>query len=269
MSINNLIGTVLVTSSMVCMSAQAAVVSTNAGFSVIEDFEAFDGLVSKGPQLLTAGAVVTSDVFSTIGAFAVDLVDNGTWGAGNNFAGIGDLSAIPTTNEGFVGSMTFDLGVARNGVGADFSIYNDGVVAGEITIEALGVGGVVLETTIFAVDFNDAFASNAALFRGFARSTADIVALRVSGDGFVVDNLSAVPVPAALPMLLGGVAVIGAWMRRGQRRTASCARAMGRRGLFCDRWRIGAGNRDRRHVAVSGLRRPARDPAVRVVCAWR
>lgn len=214
MSIKNFIGTVLVTGSMVCMSAHAAVVSTNAGFSVIEDFEAFDGLITKGPQLLTAGTVVTSDVFSTIGAFAVDLVDNGTWGAGNNFAGIGDLSAIPTTNEGFVGSMTFDLGFARKGVGADFSIYNDGEVSGEITIEALGVGGIVLESSIFALDFNDAFASNAALFRGFAHSTADIVALRVSGDGFVVDNLSAVPVPAALPMMLGGIAVIGARMRR-------------------------------------------------------
>lgn len=214
MNIINLIGAALLTGSMVSVSAQAAVVNTQTGFSVIEDFEAFDGLVTKGPQLLTAGAVVTSEVFSTIGAFAVDLLDNGTWGAGNNFAGIGDLSSIPTTNEGFVGSMTFSLGVARSGVGADFSIYNDGLVAGEITIEALGIGGIILETSTFAVDFNDPFGSNVALFRGFTRDTADILALRVSGDGFVVDNLSAVPVPAALPMLLGGIAVIGARMRR-------------------------------------------------------
>ncbi len=214
MNIKHLIGTALLASSMVTVSAQAAVVTSNLGFSVIEDFESFDGVVTKGPLGLTAGAMVTADVFSTIGAFGVDLINNGTWGAGNNFAGIGDLSSLPTTFEGLVGSMTFDFGVARNGVGADFSIYNDGLVAGEITIEALGAGDVILETEIFAVDFNDQFGTNLALFRGFVRHSADIVALRISGDGFVVDNLSAVPVPAALPLMLGGLAALGARRRR-------------------------------------------------------
>ena len=214
MNIKNLIGTGLLASSMITVSTQAAVVTSNAGFSVIEDFEGFDGLVVKGPLALNAGAVLTSTVFSTIGAFGVDLINNGTWGAGNNFAGIGDLSSIPFTDEGFVGSMTFDLGVARRGVGADFSIYHDGLVSAEITIEALGVGAVVLETATFAVDFSDPFGTNTALFRGFVHNTADIVALRVSGDGFVVDNLSAVPVPAALPLMLGGLAVLGAQRRR-------------------------------------------------------
>ena len=214
MNIKNLIGTALLASSMVTVSAQAAVVASNAGFGIIDDFEGFDGLVTKGPLALNAGAVVTSDVFSTIGAGAVDLVDNGTWGAGNHFAGIGDLSLLPTTTEGYLGTMTFDLGVARNGVGADFSIYHDGLVSGLITIEALGAGAVALETLTFAVDFNDPFGTNAAVFRGFVRNTADIVALRVSGDGFVVDNLSAVPVPAALPLMLGGLAALGARRRR-------------------------------------------------------
>ena len=219
MNIQNLIGTGLLASSMITVSTQAhavqaAVVTSNAGFSVIEDFEGFDGLVVKAPLALNAGAVVTSTVFSTIGAFGVDLVDNGTWGAGNKFAGIGDLSSTPTTFEGFVGSMTFDFGVARNGVGADFSIFNDGSVSGLITIEALGAGAVTLETETFAVDFNDPFGTNAALFRGFVRNSADIVALRVSGDGFVVDNLSAVPVPAALPLMLGGLAALGVRLRR-------------------------------------------------------
>ncbi len=199
---------------MITVSAQAAVVTTNAGFGVFEDFEGFDGLVTKGPQALNAGAVVTSTIFSTIGAFGVDLVNNGTWGAANNFAGIGDLSSIPLTDEGFVGSMTFDLDVARSGVGADFSIYHDGLESAVITIEALGVGAEVLETATFAVDFNDPLGTNTALFRGFVHNTADIVALRVSGNGFVVDNLSAVPVPAALPLMLGGLAALGAHRRR-------------------------------------------------------
>ena len=64
------------------------------------------------------------------------------------------------------------------------------------------------------MDFNDPFGTNAAVFRGFVRNTADIVALRVSGDGFVGDNLSAVPVPAALPLMLGGLAALGARRRR-------------------------------------------------------
>lgn len=214
MNIKNLIGTGLLASSMITVSTQAAVVTSNAGFSVIEDFEGFDGLVVKAPLALNAGAVVTSTVFSTIGAFGVDLMDNGTWGAGNNFAGIGDLSSIPTTFEGFVGSITFDFGVALSGVGADFSIYNDGLVSGGMTIEALGAGAAILETETFVVDFNNFEFSNAAVFRGFVRNTADIFALRVSGDGFVVDNLSAVPVPAALPLMLGGLAALGARLRR-------------------------------------------------------
>lgn len=214
MNIKNLIGTALLAGSVVALSAQAAVVTNNSGFGLVEDFEGFDGLVTKGPQALSGGAMVTSTVFSTIGAFAADLSNNGTWGAGNNFAGIGDLSSIPSTNEGFVGSITFDLGVARNSVGADFSIFKDGSVTGEITIEALGAGNTVLESLAFSIDLGDPLLLNQAVFRGFLRGSADIVALRISGDGFVVDNLSAVPVPAALPLLLGGLAVMGARLRR-------------------------------------------------------
>ena len=65
MNIKNLIGTALLASGMVTVSAQAAVVTSNAGFDLIDDFEGFDGLVTKGPQALNAGAVVTSTVFST------------------------------------------------------------------------------------------------------------------------------------------------------------------------------------------------------------
>jgi len=199
--------------SVLSIGAQAAVVTANAGFGVLENFDAFDGLVTKGPEALAGGASVSSDVFSTIGAFAVDLVDNGTWGAGNKFAGIGDLSIVPTTAEGFVGSMTFTLTNAVSGIGALFSIYNDGAVSGEITLEALGAGNAVLESTTFVVDFNDALLENVGEFRGFVRDSADIFALRVSGDGFVVDNLSAVPVPAALPLMLGGLGLLGARLR--------------------------------------------------------
>ena len=153
----------------------------------------------------------------------------GTWGAGNHFAGIGDLSSFPTTTEGYLGTMVFDLGVARGGVGANFSIFNDGAVSGQILLEAIGTEDVVLESLVFTVDFDNFSLTNAALFRGFVRNTADIVALRVSGDGFVVDNLSAVPVPAALPLMLAGlrrwapvgVAVTGWVARPGETRPSA------------------------------------------------
>lgn len=217
MKFNNLVATTLLAGfAALSLNAQASVVTSNAGFTVVEDFESFDGLVTKGPQALSNGLVVKSTVYSTIGAFGVDLVNNGTWGAGNKFAGIGDLSSIPSTSEGFVGKMTFDLGSKHTGVGALFSIYNDDTTSGEITIEALDAYKNVLETTTFVVDLNDPFLNNAGLFYGFTSTSADIVALQVSGDGFVVDNISVqpVPVPGALVFMLSGL--IGLFARRRQ-----------------------------------------------------
>ncbi len=213
MKTKQLVLTALMAAGLFTASAQAAVVTSNVGFTVIEDFEGFDSLVTHGTAL-SNGAYVTSDVYSTIGADDVDLIDNGVWGAGNRFAGIGDLSYIPTTSEGFLGSMTFDLGASYSGAGALFSIYNDGAVSGQITIDALGAGSTVLQTYSFVVDLNDPLQYNTGLFYGFTSTSADIVALRVTGDGFVVDNLSVVPVPAALPLLLSGLGMLGAMARR-------------------------------------------------------
>lgn len=213
---NILLTTIAATAlSVAAFNATATVVTSDTGFSVIEDFQGFDGLVTKGPVALGGGASASSGVFSTLGASAVDLVDNGTWGAGNKFAGIGDLSFLPSTNEGYIGSMTFDLGYAYNGVGAYFSVYNDGAPA-NITIEALDAGNSVLESNIFTVDLGDPFATNAGLFVGFSRTTADVIRLRVSGDGFVVDDLSVqpVPVPPAFALLLSGMLAFFGFAKR-------------------------------------------------------
>lgn len=199
------------------VNAQAGVVDSNAGFTVLEDFENFDGLVEKGPIGIAGSGVFQSSVYSTLGANAVNLVDNGTWGAGNKFAGIGDLSYQPSTNEGFVGSMTFTLGSAPAfGIGAKFSIYNDGAPT-NITIEALGLGNSVLESYEFTVDLDNLDAINEGVFAGFNRTTADIIGLRISGDGFVVDDLSVRPVPvppAFAPMLSGVLGLFGFAKRR-------------------------------------------------------
>ncbi len=206
-TVNILLCALLASAAFTSVSAQAAVVNSNVGFTVLEDFEGFDGLVEKGPTGIAGGGVFSSDVYSTLGAYAVDLVDNGTWGAGNKFAGIGDLSFTPSTDEGFVGSMTFTLGSAPTfGVGAKFSVYNNGAPV-DIIIEALGAGNNILETLTFSIDLDDPFANNAGPFVGFSRTSADIIGLRISGDGFVVDNLSvqAVPVPSAFALMLSGM----------------------------------------------------------------
>lgn len=72
--------------------AYAALYTVATGFGPVdEDFESFDGLVvpSPWPVLIAGGEViVASDIDMTLGAFAVALNENGTWGAGNDFAGL-------------------------------------------------------------------------------------------------------------------------------------------------------------------------------------
>ncbi len=197
-------------------SAQAAVVSVDTFNNIVENFQSFNGLVTQGPQALSNGLSVTSTINSTIGAFQVDLADNGNWGAGNRFAGIGDLSFGSTATD-FNGSMTFNLGGAHFGGGATFSIYQptDGARA-RITLDALDIFGAVLESTSFSFNSGDPFASNVGTFRGFQRNAGDLYGLRVSGDGFVLDNVSVapVPLPAGLPLLLSGLAGVFGMLRR-------------------------------------------------------
>ena len=200
------------------LPAHAAFVADASGFTVVEDFESFDGLVTQGPAALGGGIEVVSSIQSTLGAFAVDLGDNGTWGAGNNFAGIGDLSFSPSSFE-YDGSMTFSWNEGRTGVGALFSIYQVPGGTEELLLEALSSTGAVLESSSVLFNLGDPSLHGAASFFGFLRSTNDVYGLRVSGDGFVLDDVSVapVPLPAALPLLLGGIALVGAAGRRRRR----------------------------------------------------
>jgi hypothetical protein len=198
-------------------AAQAALFTGSALFGPVdEDFELFDNLVTAGPVALGGGITLVSDIESTLGATAVDLLDNGTWGAGKHFAGIGDTSPFGFSPS-YDGSMTFSFSNAF-AAGAYLSIYQDlsDGDAVEILIEALGTGDAVLESYSVAVNFGDPFASNAGLFYGIQRQTGDILGLRISGDGFVLDDLrvAAVPVPAALPLMFGALGLLAACRRR-------------------------------------------------------
>lgn len=198
--------------------AEAALYTDSVVFGgVDEDFESFDGLVvpTPWPVLIAGGsAAVSADGDMTLGAFAVDLFDNGTWGAGNHFAGIGDLVNGGTDYDG---SMYFSFAPAY-GAGTTFSIWQEAGGSAAITIEAYGSGFVLLESYAFVIDFADPFLNNAGLFYGIGSTSADIVGLRVLGDGFVLDDLriasAPVPVPAALPLFLAGAGLLGAAGRR-------------------------------------------------------
>ncbi len=198
--------------------ADAALYTDEIGFGpVVEDFEGFDGLVAAAPWpvLLGGGSIAaSSDIGMTIGAFGVELAENGTWGAGNRFAGIGDL--VNGTGA-YHGGMYLAFAPSF-GVGALFSIYQDVAGTAAITLEAYDAAFELLESHSFVIDFTDPLLTNAGVFYGISRSEGDIAALRISGDGFVLDNLrvaaSPVPVPGALPLLLGGLGLLGVARRR-------------------------------------------------------
>jgi hypothetical protein len=208
--------TALLLGNFLTQGAHAALSTDAASFGGIdEDFESYDGLVTQGPASIGGGATWTSGIDSTLGAFAVDLGDNGTWGAGNNFAGIGDLFNGGTE---YNGAVTVMFNAASFGAGAQFSIFQIEGGTAAITLEALGAGNAVLEAHSFVINFADPFLNNASTFYGIGRDTAEMTGLRISGDGFVLDDLriatSPVPVPAALPLLLSGIGLLSAAARR-------------------------------------------------------
>jgi hypothetical protein len=184
----------------------------------VETFEGFDGLVTAGPETLAAGTVtMTSSIDSTLGTFVADLGANGDWGAAGRFAGIGDLTGLTLET---VGSMTFSWTEPAYAAGAFVSHYLPPGGSASLTVEALGSGGSVLESYDFTV-FTAPSSDDEGLFVGVNRPAADLLGLRVSGDGFVLDDLfvsqtqvAAVPLPPAAALLGAGLGLIGLMPRR-------------------------------------------------------
>jgi len=201
--------------------AGAVLFADTAGFgSVVGDFSSFDGFVTSGPQSLGGGITFGSDIASTLGAFAVDLVQNGAWGPGR-FAGIGDLSPTPQSFD-YIGSMTLTFANATYGGGAFMNLYQGDDQPVSLLVEALGAGGSVLESHTVTID-TSVLGYNEGHFVGIARGAQDVVALRISGDGIVLDDLrvAAQPIPelSTYALMAAGLGLL-AMAARGRQRKA-------------------------------------------------
>ena len=148
------------------LPAQAAL-TNDAGaitMATVVDFEAFDGLVTIGPELVAPGLVFTGDQGSVLGAFIADLGDNGLWGAGNHFAA-----------SAFIGELrfSFDGGLVSSGAGALVNHFALSPLPFSVVISAYGANNQIIETHTVMVD-TAADSLNDGLFLGIVRPLADI-----------------------------------------------------------------------------------------------
>ena len=193
------------------LPAQAVLVNTAADLPapvVMIDFEAYDGLLTTGPEVLSPAVTFTGDSGSELGAFIRDLGANGAWGVGNRFAA-----------SGFVGELRFTFADLSGGAGAFVNHFADDVLPFSVVVSAYGDNNQIIEThTISVVTAFDSY--NEGLFVGIVRNEADIRSLSFKGVGVVVDNLSVavpVPEPQTYALMLGGLGVVG-WLARRRRR---------------------------------------------------
>lgn len=193
------------------LPAQAVLVNTAADLPapvVMIDFEAYDGFLTTGPEVLSPAVTFTGDSGSELGAFIRDLGANGAWGVGNRFAA-----------SGFVGELRFTFADLSGGAGAFVNHFADGVLPFSVVVSAYGDNNQIIEThTISVVTAFDSY--NEGLFVGIVRNEADIRSLSFKGVGVVVDNLSVavpVPEPQTYALMLGGLGAVG-WLARRRRR---------------------------------------------------
>lgn len=189
------------------LPAQAALATDAAQIAnpTLIDFNAYDGLLTTGPEALGGGVTFNGDAGTELGAFIRDLGDNGAWGAGKVFAA-----------GGFVGELRFHFANAISGAGGFVNHFSTGGLPFAVAVTAYGLGGQVLET--HTVPVSTGFDSyNEGLFVGITRNVADIGALSFKGGGVVLDDFShsaPIPEPGTTAMLLAGLGAVGLLMRR-------------------------------------------------------
>ena len=175
--------------------------------NLVIDFEAYDGFLTMGPELMAPGVVFTGDAGSILGAHIADLGGNGLWGAGNHFAATD-----------FIGELrfTFTDGPTR-GAGAKVNHYDLGLLFPlSVVVSAYGDNNQIIETHTVRVD-TDVDSLNEGLFIGIVRPTADIRSIAFKGNYVVVDDFSyttPVPEPETYAMMLAGLGLLGLTVRR-------------------------------------------------------
>lgn len=195
------------------LPAQAVLVNNAAalgGVQTVVDFEAFDGLLTTGPETVAAGVVFSGDSYAELGASNRDLGDNGLWTVIGNGARSGYFAA-----GGVAGELRFTFTDALSqGAGAFVSLYSLNTLPFALTLEvsAYGDNHQIIET--HNISFAAPSGSNGydeGVFVGISRSQADIRAISFKGVGVVADNLtvSAVPEPESYALMLAGLAALG------------------------------------------------------------
>jgi hypothetical protein len=173
--------------------------------STVVTFDSYDGFVTTGPEVVAPG-VTFSGSSSTLGAFVAELNNNGTWGAGKVFAGVGSFFEPISA-----GTMLFNFGAVAT-AGAFVNVF---APDGKVTISAFGAGGALLES--HEVTISTPNGENAGVFLAIGRASSEIEGLSFFGTGVVIDDLSlstaVVPLPPAAFLLAGGLVAMG-WAGR-------------------------------------------------------
>lgn len=194
-------------------AARATLVTSAAGFAQpnVVDFEQFSGRNSFVSPVEVSRLPGISVVASATNGASVDIVNseylfsNGRW-EGREFA----------FTEG--SPLTFTLKGPVSAIGGFVNYIPDNA---RPLLEALDAQGNVLEG--YAIDETDPIRTpgqvNAGAFRGIERANADIVALRISGARFLIDDLtfSPRPVPEPSGLLALGLAALPIALRRRRR----------------------------------------------------
>jgi hypothetical protein len=163
--------------------------------------------LGPGPRSITSGITWSSTAdFSLFGY-------TGGYGIGTH----GNWNGVPmlALNAG-VGTMTIAFAAPVRGIGA-FMNYAPGT-GDAPAIAAYDASHQLLESYVldYPVVANAQFDVNAGEVHGFLRASADIAYFTLAGSGIVATNLQVTPVPepSAYAMLLAGLGVMAAVVRR-------------------------------------------------------